>query len=165
MLIPNEYYSRLLIYLPRLYMDQDYTVYCLSCVASTVSTVQTPCGDSPVLPVAVSTSSHYTRRMTDNIIPFENDAYEADPAGGTRHATDTQLNDVNDDVKKLVQVRDRYRAIVTLIDHVNRMIEDWASGEESYTMDDIGVVERMCTSMEDALYLSIGEDPDEQRDT
>lgn len=103
--------------------------------------------------------------MTDNIIPFESDAYEADPAGGTRRATDTQLNDVSDDVKKLVQVRDRYRAIVTLIDHVSGMIQDWESGEEHYTADDIGVVERMCTSMEDALYLSIDEDPDEQRDT
>ena len=105
----------------------------------------------------------YMTQHDDNIIPF--DQIIDQPTGhSTDDSTVTTTNDSTTMKDNLVQVRQRYDAIMTLIEHVNVMITSWLDGVDTYTADDLGVVERMCNSMEDALYLSVDERPEDHRE-
>ena len=101
--------------------------------------------------------------MTDNIIPFDKLLAETHESTSDHSADDSPEHDHM--MGKLIQVRHRYDAIVTLIESVNLMITGWMDQTAEYTDDDVAVVERMINSMEDALYISVDENPEDHRDT
>ncbi len=100
--------------------------------------------------VAVFTRFTYTIHMTDNIVPFDPELAADLPVESTMSGVDATTND---DVIKLRDVQQRFDALSTLIDSVTVMIQSWLDEQESYTRDDVGVVSRMVTSMEQALHV------------
>ena len=101
------------------------------------------------MPVAVTTVITYTIHMTDNMIPFDPDA-TADPS--TESTTNKPVVNIpEDDVFIMNQLEDRLAGLARLVDGVGEMLSNWQTGEESYTRDDLGVVERMLNSVEQAL--------------
>ena len=106
------------------------------------------------MPVAVTTVVTYTKYMTDNIVPFDAELAADLPVESTMDTTASTTSDPpSDDVIKLRDVQQRFDTIRTLIDSVNVMIEDWIDEQESYSPDDVGVVSRMVTSMEQSLHM------------
>lgn len=102
------------------------------------------------MPVAVTTVITYTIHMTDNMIPFDPDA-TADPS--TESTTNKPVVNIpEDDVFIMNQLEDRLAGLARLVDGVGEMLSNWQTGEESYTRDDLGVVERMLNSVEQALF-------------
>ena len=112
------------------------------------------------MPVAVFTTITYTRYMTDNIVPFDDKLLAALSNESTTSENDLSTGDPVDLERKrtLDELEDRLAALARLIDGVGAMLSDWQTGEEPYTDDDVGVVSRMITSMEQALHLSVSED-------
>ena len=110
------------------------------------------------MPVAVTTVITYTIHMTDNIIPFDAVFDEPTPADSTVDTTACTTSDpVSDDVIKLRDVQQRFDTMRTLIDSVCVMIQDWIDANEEYSPDDLGVVSRMVTSLEQAVHLTVDE--------
>lgn len=110
------------------------------------------------MPVAVATVITYTIRMTDNIVPFDAELADDLPVESTVDTTAYTTNDpVSDDVIKLRDVQQRFDTLRTLIDSVCVMIQDWIDANEEYSPDDLGVVRRMVTSLEQAVHLTVDE--------
>ena len=106
------------------------------------------------MPVAVVMTGCYTTYMTDNIVPFDAELAADLPVESTMSGVDSTTSDMaSDDVIKLRDVQQRFDTLRTLIDSVTVMIQSWLDEEEPYTPDDVGVVSRMVTSMEQALHV------------
>ena len=112
------------------------------------------------MPVAVVTTFTYTRCMTDNIVPFDAELAADLSTESTTNVNDLSTSDPVELERKrtLDELEDRLAALARLIDGVGEMLSSWQTGEEPHTDDDVGVVSRMITSMEQALHLSVAED-------
>ena len=98
--------------------------------------------------------------MTDNIVPFDDKLLDALSNESTTNVNDLSTSDPVELERKrtLDELEDRLAALARLIDGVGEMLSSWQTGEEPHTDDDVGVVSRMITSMEQALHLSVAED-------